>query len=61
MSERPFNFVEFVTVKRELSPLKRLVEVADTARDVFSVGTAVVDGAVLYHYATSAKSLVGVP
>lgn len=57
----PFNPVAFVTRKRHIPPLKRLVEIADTAKDSFSIGTAVVDGFVLYHYATSARQIVGIP
>jgi hypothetical protein len=54
----PFNPVAFVSAKRPKEPLKRLVAIAETSSDVFSVGTAVVDGVVLYHYATGFRSLL---
>lgn len=55
------NPVAFVTIKSKMAPLKRALVIAETASDVFGIGTALVDGVVLYHYATGARALVGVP
>lgn len=63
MQPKPrFNPVAFVCPKEEpRSGLERAVAIATTAKDVFSVGEAVVDGFVFYKYATGARALVGVP
>lgn len=57
----PFNPVSFVTTGTPKEPIKRLVRIAETGSDVFSIGTAMVDGVVLYHYATGARTIVGIP
>lgn len=57
----PFNPVKFVTVTRKPEPIKRVIAIAEGAKDAFSIGEAVVDGVVFYHYATGARKLVGMP
>lgn len=59
--EYRFNPVEFVTVKKPKQGLRRLLAMAEGAKDAFSVGEAVVDGVIFYHYATNAKAIVGIP
>lgn len=56
-----FNPVRFVTVKEPKEPLQRILAIAQGAKDTFSIGEAVVDGVVFYHYATGARALVGMP
>lgn len=60
-SQPRFNPVEFVSKPRPKLGIKRAVAIAEGAKDAFSVGEAVVDGVMLYHYATGAKALVGMP
>jgi len=59
--EAPFNVLHFVSAKKPKSGLRRMLAIAEGAKDIFSVGEAVVDGVVFYHYATGARSMVGVP
>ncbi len=59
--EERFNPVAFVSVKRKEPGIKRVLAIAEGAKDAFSVGEAVVDGVVFYHYAIGARSLVGIP
>lgn len=58
--QKPLNPVAFVSVKRPKPGLKRMLAIAEGAKDVFSVGEAVVDGVMFYHYATGAKAAVGI-
>lgn len=55
--DEPFNPVRFVSAKKRKEPVKRIVAIAETAKDAFSIGEAVVDGYCLYHYATGARAL----
>lgn len=61
MDEEVFNPVAFVSRKRPKPGLKRLLAMAEGAKEAFSIGEAVVDGVVFYHYAIGAKALIGVP
>jgi hypothetical protein len=56
-----FNPIKFVSVKKQNEPVKRVIAIAETAKDAFSIGEAVVDGYCLYHYATGARALIGMP
>lgn len=60
-SKSLLNPVTFVTIKTPKDPLRRALAIAQGAKDAFSIGEAVVDGVVLYHYATGAKAMVGIP
>lgn len=57
----PINPVAMVSIKTPKDPLRRALAIAEGAKDVFSIGEAVVDGVVFYHYAVGARSLVGIP
>ncbi len=60
-SPKVLNPVAFVMPKEHKPGLRRLLAIAEGAKDAFSIGEAVVDGVVFYHYATGARALVGVP
>lgn len=60
-SVQSFNPVAFVCIRREKPGLKRLVVVADHARDVASVGMAAVDVYSFFNYAQIAKGAMGMP
>lgn len=56
-----FNPVAFVTEGQKKKGIERALTIASAAKDSFSIGEAIVDGVVFYHYATGARRLVGIP
>lgn len=61
-AEEPvFNPVDFVCGGTPKKGIERALTIAAAAKDSFSIGEAVVDGWIFYHYATGARRLVGIP
>lgn len=59
--DSPVNPIWVVMPKERKPGLSRVLAIAEGSRDIFSLGSAIVDGFSFYHYATSARALVGVP
>lgn len=59
--QEPFNPVDFVCGGTPKKGIERALTIAAAAKDSFSIGEAVVDGWIFYHYATGARRLVGIP